>query len=156
MLQNEANFYLQHALSRIIYDIKTRDTLTLKSSIYQIDIISGVENIDDGVINLGNVDDLWLKKPSSQKNKPNVNLVRQVGGKLNVDGVLMLYFDVKTEQAIDINVKKIIIYLIDIKTGKLFSERSRTMISLYHGNFNDALDSFLSKVVNRYLKQKAG
>jgi hypothetical protein len=34
-----------------------------------------------------------------------VNLVRQIGKTLNVDAVLMLYFDVKTEQAIDINVK---------------------------------------------------
>ena len=84
-----------------------------------------------------------------------MNLVRQIGKTLNVDAVLMLYFDVKTEQAIDINVKKIIIYLIDIKTGKLFSERNRTAINLYQGNFNNALDSLLSKVVNRYLKQKA-
>lgn len=74
----------------------------------------------------------------------------------DVDGVLMLYFDVKTEQAIDINVKKIIIYLIDIKTGKLFSERSRTTISLYQGNFNDALDSLLSKLIQSYLLPKAG
>jgi hypothetical protein len=156
MLRNEANFYLQHALGRIIKDIKNRDTLTLNSSFYQIDIIRGVKKIDDSIINSSAADDLWLKKPSSHINKPNVSRVRQIGKTLNVDAVLMLYFDVKTEQAIEINVKKIIIYLIDIKTGKLFSEINRTAISIYHGNFNDALDSLLSKVVNRYLKQKAG
>ena len=155
ILQNEANFYMQHALSRIINDIKNRDTLTLNSSFYEIDTIPEVEKIDDSVINSSAIDDLWLKKPSSQKNEPNVKLVRQIGKTLNADAVLMLYFDVKTE-TIDINVKKIIIYLIDIKTGKLFSERSRTTISLYQGNFNDALDSFISKLVNDYLKQKAG
>jgi hypothetical protein len=115
-----------------------------------------VKKIDDSIINSSAADDLWLKKPSSHINKPNVSRVRQIGKTLNVDAVLMLYFDVKTEQAIEINVKKIIIYLIDIKTGKLFSEINRTAISIYHGNFNDALDSLLSKVVNRYLKQKAG
>jgi adenylate cyclase len=156
MLQNEANFYLHHALNRIIDDIKKRDTLTLKSSFYQIELVPGVKKIDDSVINSSTFDDLWLKKSSIQKGKPNMKLVRQIGSELNVDGVLMLYFDVKTEQAIDINVKKIIIYLIDIKTGKLFSERNRTAVNLYHGNFNDALDSLLSKVFNRYLKQKAG
>ena len=155
MLKNEANFYLQHVLSRISNDIKSRDTLTLNSSFYQVDIIPGVKKIDDRILNPGTIDDLWLKKTSSQKNKPDVNLVRQTGGKLNVDGVLMLYFDVKTEQA-DINVKKIIIYLIDIETGKLFYERSRTTISLYHGNFNDALDSLLSKLIRNYLLEKAG
>jgi TolA-binding protein len=155
MLQNEANFYLPHTLNRIIDDIKNRDTLTLNSSFYQIDTIPGVKKIDDSVINSSTVDDLWLKKSSIQKGKPNKNLVRQIGKTLHVDAVLMLYFEVTTEQA-DINVKKIIIYLIDIKTGKLFSERNRTTISLYHGHFNDALDSLLSKVINRYLKQKAG
>ena len=156
MLQNEANYYLQHALSRIINDIKNRNTLTLNSSFYQIDSLPGVKKIDDSIINPGTIDDLWLKKPSSQKNMPNVNLVRQIGKTLKVDAILMVYFDVKTEQAIEIKVKKIIIYLIDTKTGKLFSERSRTAISLYHGNFNNALDSILSKLVQSYLLKKAG
>ena len=97
-----------------------------------------------------------VKKTPLQKNKPNVNLIRQIGDKLNVDGVLMVYFDVIIEQSVEITVKKIVIYLIDIKTGKLISERSRTKISLYHGNFNDALDSLLSKLIQSYLLQKAG
>jgi hypothetical protein len=44
----------------------------------------------------------------------------------------------------------------DIKTGKLFSARNRTAISLYHGEFNNTLDCLLSKVVSRYLEQKTG
>jgi hypothetical protein len=155
MLQNEANFYLSHALNSLIDDIKRKDKLTLKLSFYKIGLTPGVKKIDDSVINSNTVDDLWLKKSSSQKNKPNVKLVCQIGSKLNVDGVLMLYFDVK-KLHVEIYVKKIIIYLIDIKTGKLLSERNIMGFSLYQGNFNDELASLLSTIVNRYLKLQTG
>ena len=156
MLQNEANYYLHHTLNRIVDEIENIDEFNLKSAFYKISTKEGVETIDNRIINSGTIDDLWLKKSSFQKGTPNVSLVRQIGKKLNVDAVLTLNFDVQAGGTGDIDVKKIIIYLIDIKTGGIFSVRNRRTISLYHGNFNDELYSLLSKVVNSYLKQEAG
>ena len=82
---------------------------------------------------------------------PNVKLARQIGRELNVDAVLMLYMDVGVVLHGNDSVKKMIIYVIDVQTGKYTSVKNRAQISLYHGYFNDELDRFMKKLVKSYL-----
>ena len=158
MLQDRATFYQLPTLDRIIYGIEKFDKLNLDSSFYKISQKSlkktlPVKTIDKSVINSSTIDNLWLEGSSYRKDKPNVELVRQIGRELNVDAVLMLYMDVGTVLHGNDSVKKIIIYVIDVQTGKFSSAKNRRQISLYHGYYNDELDLLMSKVVKSYLKQ---
>ena len=53
---------------------------------------------------------------------------------------------------LNVLLKKMIIYVIDVQTGKHTYVKNRAQISLYHGYFNDELDRFMKKLVNSYLK----
>ena len=158
-LHDRANFYQRQTLDRIVYGIEKFDILNLDSSFYKIGKKSlkktlVVKTIDKSVINSSTIDNLWLKGPSYRKDKPNIELVRRIGRKLNVDAVLMLYLDVGVVLHGNDDVKKLIIYVIDVQTGKYSSQRNKRQISLYHGYYNDELDLLVSKVVKSYLKQR--
>ena len=158
MLQDKASFYQVPTLDRIIYDIEKFDSLNLDSSFYKVSKKSikkpiVVKTIDKSVIDSSTIDNLWLKGSSYRKDEPNVELVRQIGRELNADTVLMLYMDVGVVLHGNDSAKKIIIYLIDVHTGQIYSAKNRRQVSLYHGYYNDELDFLVSEVVKSYLKQ---
>jgi hypothetical protein len=157
MLQNDANFYLQYSLSKIIDAIKEFNTLNLKSSFYKLDTLPQVKTIDSSVINSSTIDKLWVKKSFFHSYAPNIDLIRQIGRKLKVDAALMLHFDLKSSSAgHKLNAEKIIVYLIDVRTGKLFTAQNKMPITFWHGNYNDFMDelnSFLLIVLDSYLKE---
>ena len=153
LLKNDADYYFDYTLSRVIKKIDQSHYLNLSKSYYKTAGISYWRKIKPDIIDSNSIDKLWQKKSFFQSKKPNVKLVQQLGEKLEVDAVLMLDFNVE-EVAMESIVRKIVIFLIDVKTGELFSVENMQPISLYMGYFMDELDSYLTEVINDYVDYK--
>ena len=113
--------------------------------------------IKQDVINSKNIVKLWQKKSFFENKKPNVKLVQQIGKKIKADAVLMLYFDVRSGVGAGVHshaVGKIVLYLIDVKTGKLFSVKNSKALHISAGYFLGELNSYLTKVINDYVDYK--
>ena len=143
--------------ARIIEKIDDSAYLYLESTYYEIDGLSKLHLINQDVINSKNIVKLWQKKSFFENKKPNVKLVQQIGKKIKADAVLMLYFDVRSGVGAGVHshaVGKIVLYLIDVKTGKLFSVKNSKALHISAGYFLGELNSYLTKVINDYVDYK--
>ena len=143
--------------ARIIEKIDDSAYLYLESTYYEIDGLSKLHLIKQDVINSKNIVKLWQKKSFFENKKPNVKLVQQIGKKIKADAVLMLYFDVRSKVGAGVDshaVGKIVLYLIDVKTGKLFSVKNSKALYISSGYFMGELNSYLTKVINDYVDYK--
>jgi len=133
---SRSNAKLPAILNRIIVKLQNKRMFTLKCSSYKSHDHYGVEIIDNRI----ETDKIWLIG-----RKPNVDEIRKLGKELKVDVILTGIFD-----GGDVH-----LFLIDVKTEALFSERNLQYISMWGGNWFDGIDSLSSKIAKKYISHFA-
>jgi len=105
------------------------------------------KKISDEVLNKTVLDSLWIRKSTSSSFTPNVDLICNIGEKLHVDAILNYYIYVGSySESIDIDA-----FLINVKTKKIYHERSSGISSPYNVTLEFKVAT--NKVCDAYKKE---
>jgi hypothetical protein len=128
--------YIKDALNK---SINSNKLLVPTFSYYEFKNIR-TENISDDILSKNDIGYLWLKDSSSTSEKPNVDLICQLGEKLQVDAILTYYTYAYTDSHElfgDFTVS-----LINVRTKKTYSEKQTCSIRW-------SLDQDLNKAIKK-------
>ena len=131
-----SNFYA--ILDRIIKGLQRKKMFTLKSSFYEVHKQYGAKKIDNTI----QEDKIWLN------NKPSVDLIRKLGKELNVDVVLIGRLRWGGSRGTEGDIE---LFLIDVKTKALFTEKNFQPLELRHGAASEQVGPLSLKLAEKYI-----
>ncbi|MDM8551196.1 caspase family protein [Desulfobacterales bacterium HSG2] len=149
VLRQDATSYLNRTESIITRIISGESLFVLKHSVIDKQDIGNA--IDSRIISSADVKKIWKKKHFFSSLRPDVESVCDIGKKLGVDAVLMGDFSVvEANGGLGHEVNTIRLFLIDISTRKIFSIANSSAISIYMGDFDNAIDTLVREILKKY------
>jgi hypothetical protein len=143
-LKNDAASHLRKTESVI------RQAISAKKELFILKYEISGENTEREITDANALKKIWKKKHFFANPEPDADIVCKIGKQLGVDAVLMGDLSVVGTGSVHHRIDTIQLFLVDIRSKKVFSIRNSSDISIYMGDFNNSVDSLVRNILNRY------